>query len=423
VRARLSQWSTFLPSGGRLVVMALYLGVAVASFLYGWHYAQVGFTSPPTAGQAYATVFVQNAAATPTLWANIDTTAPWADYLEVKAPKHAKWLVVIQCPPGRQSARRPIYLTTEAPPQALAQAPSSPTVTVRVGEGSSPGHIDLNCFSSLRPGQAAPGIQGVTLPALETDQAIGSIQSSPTLYVEHNGSGDLTGLFQVFPGAICPQTATPAAIPSSPSPGGSASASPSPGGSASATPAASPSPSASPSPTAGPPTPAIPACFAPQASFSPYYLPASVTTHEILQHVNLTGYVTDSIFPSETTKSDNRSDEQFTWNGTFGLSPSIEVTNQASQDSDNRAIFQAGVAFGVCAAVAVGFFDKLFEAIFDFRKEWKKQKKRKEGNPGPPSGDPPSGDPPSGDPPSGSQPHGDRPPGGQPGPDGGVPQT
>jgi hypothetical protein len=236
------------------------------------------------------------------------------------------------------------------------------------------------------------------LPALETDQAIGSIQTSPTLYVEHIGSGGPTGLFQVFPGAICPQTATPATTqtaPPSSGPGGSPSASPTPGGSASAQPTAS----ASPRPTAGPPSPAIPACFAPQSSFSTYYLPASITTREILQHVDLTGYVTDSVFPNETTKSDGRSEEQFTWNGTFGLSPSIEVTNQASQDSDNRAIFQAGVAFGICAAVALGFFDKLFEAIFDWRKE---RKERKEGGPGPPGGGPP-----------------EKPPG----PDGAVPQT
>ena len=38
------------------------------------------------------------------------------------------------------------------------------------------------------------------------------------------------------------------------------------------------------------------------------------------------------------------------------------------------------MAFGVCAAVALGFFDKLFEALFDWRKEWKKQK-RNEGDP------------------------------------------
>lgn len=407
--ARLKESRDFLPSGGKLIVMALYFAVAVASFVYGWHYAQVGFTSPPAAGQAYATVFVQDAAASPTLWAYIDTNAPSEDYLKVEAPKHAKWLVVIQCPSGRQSVRHPLYLTTEAAPQALAQAPSSPTVTVQEGEGSSLRPVYLRCFSPLPPGQAAPGIQSVTLPALETDQAIGSIQtSSPTLYVEHNGSGNPTGLFQVFPGAICPQTATPAATPPSPSPSGSASTSPSPGGSASASPAASASPSASPSPTTGPPGPTIPACFAPRASFSPYYLPASITTHEILLHVNLTGYVTDSIFPNEITKSDNRSDEQFTWNGTFGLSPSIEVTNQASQDSDNRAIFQAGVAFGVCAAVAVGFFDKLFEAIFDWRRQWKEQKKRREGHPGQPAGDEPAGDEPAGD---------------QPGPDGAVSQT
>jgi len=411
------EWKGFLPSGGKLIVMALYLGVAVASFIYGWHYAQVGFTSPPAAGQAYAAVFVQDAAASPTLTAYIDTDAPWKDYLTVEAPRHARWLVVTQCPSVQQSVKHPIYLTTEAAPQA--QAPSSPAVTVQEGEGSPPRPIYLRCFSPPPAGQAAPGIANVTLPALETDQAIGSIQASPTLYVEHYPSGGQTGLLQVFPGAVCPQaaavpsqTATPSAAqtatPSSPRPGAGGGASPTPGVSASARPTASASPPVPPSPTAAPPSLTIPACFAPRTSLRPYYLPASITTREILQHVNLTGYVTDSIFPNEVTKSDNKSDEQFTWNGAFGLSPSIEVTNQASQDNDNRAIFQAGVAFGVCAAVAVGFFDKLFEAIFDWRKEWKKQKKRKEGDPGPPSGDQPPGGPP---------------PERQPGPDGAVPQT
>jgi len=358
---------------GKLIVMAFYFTVAVASFFWGLHNARIGLPSPPASGQAYATVFVQDATASPTLWAYIDTDAPWKDYLTVEAPKHAKWLVVIQCPSVRQSGGHPVALATEAAPQAQAEAPSSPDVTVQQGEGSPRGHVYLRCFSPPPAGQAAPGIQGVTLPALETDQAIGSIQTSPTLYVEHNGSSGLAGLFQVFPGAICPQTATPSATPTSPGPGGSASASPIPSGGASAQPTASASPSASPSPTAGPPGPAIPACFAPRASFSTYYLPASVTTHEILQHVNLTGYVTDSVFPNEITKSDSKSDEQFTWNGAFGLSPSIEVTDQASQDNSNRAIFEAGVAFGVCAAVTIGFIDKLFEVIFDWRKDRNKE--------------------------------------------------
>jgi hypothetical protein len=150
-----------VPSIGKFLVMILYLAVALASLIYGLTNANIGLPSPPAPGQAFATVFVQDTAANPTLTAYIYTDEPWKDYLTVEAPKHAKWLVVMQCPSARP-ARHPIYLTTEAVPQAQAQAASSPAVTVQAGEGSSPRHVYPRCFSlrlpasQLRESKASP---------------------------------------------------------------------------------------------------------------------------------------------------------------------------------------------------------------------------------------------------------------------------
>jgi hypothetical protein len=214
----------------------------------------------------------------------------------------------------------------------------------------------LNQFNT--PEYASIG--SVTLPALETDQAIENAVTSPTLYVDQKASTGPIHLMQLFPGAICPSSApatTPsAAIPStSPSASAPSSPRPEPASASAASPAAASSPG-------------IPGCFdqaSAGANFSAYYLPSSIQTKETLSNVNLSGYQVESIFPAPQITPDRGSPgqgvaEDYTWSGLSSLSPSLIVSNLASQQKVSHYTFLAGVLLGIAGGAVVPLLERIW---------------------------------------------------------------
>src|SRR5208282_672979 len=104
--------------------------------------------------------------------------------------------------PGSASPPYPGTLSSEPATQTPV---SSPMVTVYSGAGR-PRTVELGCFirtgsnslnQSNTPGYASIG--SVTLPALETDRAIGDAITSPALYEDQKASAGPIHLIQVFP--------------------------------------------------------------------------------------------------------------------------------------------------------------------------------------------------------------------------------
>jgi hypothetical protein len=311
----------------------------------------------------------------------VSPDSPWRDKLTVYvkgAPvKRDRWLLVIECPPGSASPSHPGTLLSE--PTTQTAVPAS-TVTAYLGAGPSR-TVKLGCFARTRsnslnqsntPEYASIG--SVTLPALETDQAIAGAATTPTLYEDQQGPAGPVHLVQVFPGATCPSPAptvttsatAPAASPSAPAD-------------------SSPSPQAGLAPPANPaaaPSPGIPGCFdqAPAgARFSAYYLPSSMQTKETLSNVNLTGYQIESIFPAPQITAGKGSPgrgavEDYTWSGLSSLSPSLIVSNLAGQQTVSRYTFLAGVLLGIAGGAMVTFLERIWPRhIFRKRKRTKEK--------------------------------------------------
>jgi len=286
----------FLDNHALSTVFAVGIGVCLS---VGYVLEHKAFTPASPPGQASVVVFVQDPAAALDLTATVSPDSPWRDKLTVHvqgAPlKRNRWLLVIECPPGSANPPHAGTLVSEPVTQTL---PPASVVTAYSGAGRSR-TVKLGCFIQTRSNSlnqsSTPeyaSIGSVTLPALETDQAIEDAVTAPTLYVDQKTSAGPIHLMQVFPGATCPSPApavTPSAAIPSTSPSASAAGSPRP--QPSSAPAASPTAASS---------PGIPGCFG-QASadtnFSAYYLPSSMQTKEILTNVDLTGYQVESIFP------------------------------------------------------------------------------------------------------------------------------
>ena len=337
--------------------------------------------SPP--GQAFAVVFVQDPAAALSLTATVNPDYPWRDKLTVYvkgAPKKLdRWLLVIECPPRSANSPHPGTLVSE--PVAQTSAPAS-AVTVYSGAGRSR-TVKLGCFIRVRsnslnqsntPGYASIG--SVTLPALETDQTLQGALTAPTLYEDRETSAGPIRLIQVFAGTACPLPApgvtNPTAAPDN-SPSAAAASGPSP----------QPSSTSGANPTSSP-TPGIPGCFGQAqagATFSKYYLPASVQTRETLTNVNLTGYQVESIFPApQITPSKGSTGqgvaEDYTWTGLSSLSPSLIVSNLAGEQEVNHYIFLAGILLGIAGGIAASFLQEVWPKII-----WPKSSRRGENGP------------------------------------------
>ncbi len=349
-----------------LIVIYL-LGIA-ASLIIGWVLEHEAFTPPSPAGQAFAAAFVQDRRATVTLSAAVNPDRPWRDHLtvHVRGAKigQDRWLLVIECPPGSAASRHPGSLVSEFAAQAPVLAS---TVTVYSGAGPSR-TVGLGCFIRTRsnslnksntPGYASIG--GVTLPALETDQAIEDAETSPVMYAGQGGPGSPAHLLQVFPGAACPSLA-PAPTQSAPAPSASSSAAAT-GPRASQKPTSAPGGSTSPSPSPG-----IPGCygqFPAGKTPSKYYLPASMQTKEVLTNVNLNGYQIESIFPTAQITNDKGGPGQnYSWTGYSSLSPSLIVSNLAGQQKASHYTFIAGILLGIAGGTAAPFLEKVWSAVF-----------------------------------------------------------
>jgi hypothetical protein len=359
--------------------LAIILGAGiVACLFFGYSLEHKAFTPASPPGQAFAVVFVQDPSATLDLTATINPDSPWRDQLTVEVKgvpvKRDRWLLVIECPPGSASPPSPGTLSFE--PATLTSVPSS-AVGVYPGAGRSR-TFELGCFTRTKsnslsrsntPGYASIG--SVTLPTLETDQAIENANSSLTLYEAHTTSAGPAHLIEVFTGADCPSPApavTQAAATPSASPSASASSSPSiqPVSSSAASPSASPSPG-------------IPECFgqvSANATFGDYYLPSSTETKETLTNVNLTGYQVESIFPNPSQIAPAKGSpgqtaaEDYTWSGPSSLSPSMIVSNLAGQQEVSRYTFLAGILLGIAGGALVTFLERIWpEHIFPKRKK------------------------------------------------------
>lgn len=367
----------FIDDHGLALILAA--GI-VACVFFGYSLEHKAFTPASPPGQAFAVVFVQDPAATLDLTATVNPDFPWRDELTVEVKgvpaNRDRWLLVIECPAG--SARPPSPGTLSSEPATQAPVPSS-TVGVYPGSGRSR-TFALGCFvrtksnslnRSNTPGYASIG--SVTLPTLETDQAIENAVSPLTLYEAQKTSAGPVRLIEVFAGAACPPSApsvTQATTTPSASPSISASTSPSPqaGSSSAARPSASPSPG-------------IPGCFGgvpANTTFGKYYLPSSTQTKETLTDVNLTGYQVESIFPNPTQITPAKGSpgqsatEDYIWSGPSSLSPSMIVSNLAGQQEVSRYTFLAGILLGVAGGAVVTFLERVWpKHIFP-------RKKRKE---------------------------------------------
>ncbi|HTZ23663.1 MAG TPA: hypothetical protein VMC83_06700 [Streptosporangiaceae bacterium] len=349
--------------------LAIILGAGIAACLFfGYSLEHKAFTPASPPGQAFAVVFVQDPAATLDLTATINPDSPWSDQLTVEVKgvpaKRDRWLLVIECPPGSASPPSPGTLSFE--PATQTSVPSS-AVGVYPGAGRSR-TFELGCFTRTKsnslnrsntPGYASIG--SVTLPTLETDQAIENAISSPTLYDAQKTSAGPVHLIEVFAGADCPSPSpavTQAATTPSASPSVSASSSPGiqPVSSSAASPSASPSQG-------------IPECFgqgSASATSGEYYLPSSTETKETLTNVNLTGYQVESIFPNPSQIAPAKSSpgqsaaEDYTWSGPSSLSPSMIVSNLAGQQQVSRYTFLAGILLGIAGGAVVTFLERIW---------------------------------------------------------------
>ena len=343
-------------------------GVGIALSLgFGYTLEHKAFTPASPPGQAFVVVFVQDPAAALSLTATVNPNSPWHDKLTVHvkgAPKKlSHWLLVIECPPGSANSPHPGTLVSE--PVAQTSAPA-PTVAVYSGAGPSR-TLKLGCFARIRsnslnqsntPGYASIG--SVTLPALETDQALQGAVTAPTLYEDRGTSAGPIRLFQVFPGATCSSSAPAVSQPTatsanSPSAAVASSLSPQP----SSTSAANPT---------SPPAPGIPGCFGQAqtgATFNKYYLPSSLQTKETLKNVNLAGYQVESIFPAPQITPDKGGPgqgvaEDYTWNGLSSLSPSLIVSNLAGQQAVSHYTFYAGILLGIAGGAVASFLQEIW---------------------------------------------------------------
>jgi hypothetical protein len=357
----------FIHDHGLIFVFAIGIALCLG---FGSMLEHRAFTPASPPGQAFAVVFVQDPAAAVSLTATVSPDSPWRDKLavHVKGPpkKLDNWLLVIECPPRSANSPHPGTLVSEP----VAQTPGAASaVTVYSGAGWSR-TVKLGCFIRVRsnslnqsntPGYASIG--SVTLPALETDQTLQGALTAPTLYEDRETSGGLIRLIQVFPGTACPSpapavtqpTATPANSPSSATASG---------------PTPQPSSTSGANPTSSP-NPGIPGCYGQAqagATFSKYYLPASVQTKETLTNVNLTGYQVESIFPAPQITSDKGGGgqggaEDYTWTGLSSLSPSVVVSNLAGQQEVSRYIFIAGILLGIAGGIGASFLQEVWPKI------------------------------------------------------------
>ena len=330
--------------------MAFYF-VATAVFTgLGWAWHHAAFTPAAPAGQAYVVAFTQDKTAAVTLTAIVNPNDPWFDgiSIQVKGPRRRpeRWLLIVQCPRPPASSSNQGMLSSEA------NQPIPPSTRINVYSGAGKAGLRLGCFPASKTNAS---IARVTLPSLETDQAIQQTQTAPTVYAELNTPGDLTEVLQVFPGCPAP-TASPVTAPATTSPSGTGSATTSPG----------PASSTSPSPTAQAASVSA-SCYGQtqlSAAFSTYYLPTSVQTKEIMKFVNLSGYQTQSVFPvpvitnGKGGATGQTADEIYTWNGLSSLSPSLQVANLAGEQAANNYTFYAGVSFGIAGASGVAFVEK-----------------------------------------------------------------
>jgi hypothetical protein len=370
----------FIHDHGLIFIFAI--GIAVCLVVGStWEHRAFTPASPP--GQAFAVVFVQDPAAAVSLTAIVNPNSPWRDKLTVHvkgaSKKLDRWLLVIECPPG--SANSP-YLGKLVSEPVTQTSVAAPGVTVFSGAGKTRS-VKLGCFirvqsnsfnQSNTPGYASIG--SVTLPALETDQALQGALTNPTLYEERGISAGSIRLFQVFPGATCPSSAStitqPTTVPAnSPSAATTSGPSPQPSSTAAATPTSSPGPG-------------VPGCFGEgqtDATFSKYYLPSSVQTKETLTNVNLTGYQVESIFPAPQITPYKGSPgqgvaEDYIWTGLSSLSPSLIVSNLAGQQAVSHYSFLAGILLGIAGGAAASFLQEVWPKIV-----WPKSSRTEENGP------------------------------------------
>jgi len=342
-------------------------GIAVAACLaVGWILQHKAFTPASPAAQAFAIAFVQDQKAVVSLTAGVNPNYPWSDSLKIHVMgvpiQKSRWLLIVECPSRSANSRHPGLLLSEPAAQTTVSA-----TPVTVYSGTTPSrNVKLGCFIRTRsnsinnsntPGYASIG--GVTLPSLETDQAMQTLSSAPTLYEDQSTSASPIHLVQVFPGAVCPNpvlaTARPTPTPSTTS--SAANASPS------TPPSSTSAGSTTPAPSAG-----IPGCFgqAPQATeFAKYYVPASLQTKEVLTDVNLRGYQVESIFPAPQITNYKGSlgqgaDEKYSWSSISSLSPSLIVSNLSGEQTISRYTFLAGILLGIAGGAAASFLKEIW---------------------------------------------------------------
>jgi hypothetical protein len=374
------------------VFFVLAIGAAFwAHWLQGGAFPGAGSNT----GQISATVYVETLPAQVNLqsvFTPSDATNNVSFSVTVKGPtkKPDPWLLLIQCPTASGQAPKgavQLWSDTAVGGQKIEK------VLVVPGPRKEP--IKLTCFTGLSgQGQTAETViqnrdLNLSLPTLEQDPAGLPILAGEPLYAE-KAYGTYQNVVEVhaLPGARCP---TPSPSPASPSASSSSSEASTPSLSPTVTPSLSPTQTSSPSPTAtsssspaasSPPSPSATASAAPSPTAVACYTqvlpgatsvkysfppPTDVVTGETLNNVKLADERIDSMYPPGNITTD-----QVIWQGSVDLGPSLNATNLSSAANQNKDAFFAGLLYGITAALAIPFFQELFNT-------WRNRKERGKG--------------------------------------------
>ena len=383
----------------KLGLLFVFLVLAVGAGIWAYLLQQVAFPAAgSSAEQISATVYVEKLPAQVSLQSTftpgnaINNVSFTVNVIgPTKAPD--PWLLVVQCEaPSGKPWPWAIPLYSES---GTADVPDPPqqvgSVILDRGPTNRHHHFNFTCFTGLT-GQdqtSATVIQdrdlNLSLPVLQQNPDAQPALAGAPLYIEQVAGNDRQAIeVQGLPGVPCPSpTPGPSSASSSagssslssdtPSPSPTATSSPSLAATTSSSPVATspPSPSVT---TSATPSPSAAACYTQisrGATSVKYSLPAptTVVTSEILNNVNLSDERIDSMYPQGIITNN-----QVTWNGGAGLSPSLSATNLHSAERLNKDAFLAGLLYGIAAALAIPYLVEFYKVWHDERERLLKDK-------------------------------------------------
>jgi hypothetical protein len=377
-------WENMARPGWRAIkkldVLAIFFLLAVGAVV--WAYLLQGVAFPPTGSsgseQISATVYVQTLPAQVNLKSEFTPGAAENNFslrVNVTGPANRPdpWLLIVQCmAPTDKPYRQAVPLWTEA----VTGTQNNEKVLVRSGAARK--LVNFTCRTGLTGhGQSAATVVSdqdlnLSLPILEQNPDIGSALDDAPVVAERMG-----GKFRTIVEVQAPTAAPCPAVRPSPdtAPASVGSMAPPAGATSSSFTTTLPSHAATPSPspsatTSAAASPNAMACYTPiSAGATPitYRFPTptaatTVTTSETLNNVILSNERIDSMYPPG-----NITTKQVIWHGGVGLSPTLNATNLASAERQNKDAFWAGLLYGIAAALAIPYLIEFYRVWHDER--------------------------------------------------------